>query len=283
MIEDSPAIPKLIDENAALDKGNFSTELRSTSSVIKTNPIPKLPNPPAMPPSPAQNQLTIRHLPRSGPPNLTPWQLTPEQLISSVEAILKLDKAPSIGIAMISPRGRQVVVKGVRKYGTTTPVTQNDQFVIGLVSSVMTATVLGRFIDRGLLSWSSTLAEALPEYSNVINPGHHNTTLAMLGSHHSGITLTMQDAEEGKALVVYIIISSVRQRWPTCSSSVLLIQTTKQESWGCLSLEQSKRGAHCLHHRNHHWCDLGDRHEGRAIRSIRNVSLWLWPAGSLSK
>ena len=50
----------------------------------------------------------------------------------------------------------------------------------------MTATLLGIIIESGNLTWTTTLAEALPQIRNM-SSGHRNTTLAMLAAHRSGI------------------------------------------------------------------------------------------------
>lgn len=82
------------------------------------------------------------------------------------------------------------LVTGVRKEGAAPLVTPNDTFHIGSLTKAMTATLLASFIREGLLSWNTTIADALPELSSVVDPGHRDTTLAMLTSQFSGINDT---------------------------------------------------------------------------------------------
>jgi CubicO group peptidase (beta-lactamase class C family) len=72
----------------------------------------------------------------------------------------------------------------------------------------MTMTVMARLVERGLLSWTNTIDEALPEYREVIHPGHLNTTIEMFGAHCSGITELITSAEDGQ-LWCYLYDTSI--------------------------------------------------------------------------
>ena len=84
----------------------------------------------------------------------------------------------------------------------------------------MTATLLALMVQEavGNLTWSSTLAEALPSFSNM-SEGHRSTTLEMLTSHRSGIddelfynrnftnSLYMLSAIEGRRSMTHRVLS----------------------------------------------------------------------------
>ncbi|KAH0536008.1 hypothetical protein FGG08_007091 [Glutinoglossum americanum] len=137
--------------------------------------------------------------PVSGPPNLTPWALnTPQKLQNSLDTLIRSGRVPAVAVAIVSPKGADIFVRGVRKQGNNTLTTQNDLFGISPISGTMTVTVLARLIDRGLLSWTNTLDEVLPEYRELIHPGHQHTTLEMFGAHLSGISEDIVTAEDGQ-------------------------------------------------------------------------------------
>jgi CubicO group peptidase (beta-lactamase class C family) len=47
----------------------------------------------------------------------------------------------------------------VRKHGTDTPVTVDDQFHLGSDTRAMTATMLATLVEERKLSWSTTLEQ----------------------------------------------------------------------------------------------------------------------------
>ena len=81
----------------------------------------------------------------------------------------------------------QKEVVGVRKLEDPTQILHDDQFHLGSLTKAMTATLIGQLVDQGLVSWDTTLPEALPEMAESISEGHLNTTIGMLGAHHSGL------------------------------------------------------------------------------------------------
>jgi CubicO group peptidase (beta-lactamase class C family) len=97
---------------------------------------------------------------------------------------------PSIAVGQTGGDEFVIIVRGVRKVGAAPFIKKDDTFHLGSLTKAMTATLLASFIKEGIFSWNTTIAEALPEISSEISPGHLNTTLAMLTSHHSGINST---------------------------------------------------------------------------------------------
>jgi D-alanyl-D-alanine carboxypeptidase len=81
-------------------------------------------------------------------------------------------------------------VAGVRKYGDPTPMTAQDVFHLGSNTKAMTSTLLGWIIaNTGSMnvSWNAPLSRALPAFKDM-HPDFENVTIAMLGSHRSGIS-----------------------------------------------------------------------------------------------
>jgi CubicO group peptidase (beta-lactamase class C family) len=53
-------------------------------------------------------------------------------------------------------------------------------------------------IEKGLLNWSTTIKEALPDMAEFIHPEHYETTLEMLCAHVSGIQTSVWEINDGK-------------------------------------------------------------------------------------
>ena len=97
-------------------------------------------------------------------------------------------KAPAI--AALSMRDGKVVdegVYGVRRNDQPGAATLADPWLIGSDAKPMTATLVARLVDRGVLSWTTPLAKLLPELAAGMRPEYRKVTLAQLMSHHAGL------------------------------------------------------------------------------------------------
>lgn len=95
---------------------------------------------------------------------------------------------PALGAAKLKNGIFSSVVVGVRKYGDPTLAKRADKFHLGSTTKAMTATLFAILVERGILHWKDTLAEALPpRIVGKINQHHRNTTLEALTLHTSGI------------------------------------------------------------------------------------------------
>ena len=109
---------------------------------------------------------------------------------------------------------------GVRKYGSDTPVTVDDQFHLGSDTKAMTATMLATLVEEGKLSWSTTIEQVFPELSVDMNPAYAKVTLEQLLAHRAGFT----DASwpQGKNLEdMYRLPGSPRQQRAAYVATVL--------------------------------------------------------------
>ncbi|MCP4837557.1 MAG: beta-lactamase family protein [Phycisphaera sp.] len=75
---------------------------------------------------------------------------------------------------------------GVRAMGSETPVTTADRWHLGSCGKAMTATVVDRLVSEGVLAWSTTIGEVLPEIEE-IDEGWRNVTVRQLVRHRSGL------------------------------------------------------------------------------------------------
>jgi len=99
------------------------------------------------------------------------------------------DGSPIPGaIGAIADRGGDVRVAaiGLRKAGAIEEMTVGDLLHIGSDTKAMTAVLVARHVDKGLLRWDSTIEEVLPGLAERIDPGYRAVTITELLHHTSG-------------------------------------------------------------------------------------------------
>jgi CubicO group peptidase (beta-lactamase class C family) len=113
----------------------------------------------------------------------------PKNLNSLLQPILKKYDLPALAGAIVTSKGLVAVgAVGVRKYGTDSPVTINDQFHLGSDTKAMTATLLAMLVEEGKLSWNTTLEQVFPDLAAKMNPAYKKVTLEQLLAQRSGFT-----------------------------------------------------------------------------------------------
>ena len=80
---------------------------------------------------------------------------------------------------------------GVRKFGDPTSVTIKDSFHLGSCTKSMTATLAARIVERGDISWTTTVKEALDLQK--VDSGLENITLLELMSHTAGMPAILKN------------------------------------------------------------------------------------------
>lgn len=153
---------------------------------------------------------------------------------AALEAIREKHHLPGLAAGRINLKGRDDHVTaraaGLRKIDNDAPLSTKDQFYLASVTKAMTSTLVAILMDEDeTLTWTTTIAEALPHIENIL-PAYQNTTLAMLGAHVAGMddeALVAADLElwmrlvnrevtpiEGRRLVAEAIFSSIEPRTP---------------------------------------------------------------------
>ncbi len=118
-------------------------------------------------------------------------------LRAKLEEILAKDHLPAISASMVS--GDKIfacAVVGDRVYGKASPARLDDRFQIGSIMKVMTATLVARMVDRGVIRWDSTLEEMFPELRGQMEPQYRAVTVDQLLSHMSGMPYQPTTPEE---------------------------------------------------------------------------------------
>jgi CubicO group peptidase (beta-lactamase class C family) len=105
-------------------------------------------------------------------------------------------KAPAAGLLII--REYEVVdqaVAGVRSLSDLTPVSPTDVWNIGSDGKAMTAAMIARLVDRGVLSWDSTISGVLSDMAGDARPEYRAITLLQLLTHTSGLPANIRDEQ----------------------------------------------------------------------------------------
>jgi len=84
---------------------------------------------------------------------------------------------------------------GVRKFGDPTLVTIEDSFHLGSCTKAMTATLAARIVERGEISWATTVKEALSLQN--VDSALENITLLELMSHDAGMPASLKNQPPG--------------------------------------------------------------------------------------
>jgi len=112
---------------------------------------------------------------------------------AAIEAYVADGTLPGVAVSVVRDgavafRG----VDGVRKRGDPAPVTVDDAFHIGSNTKAMTALLCAIAVDRGLLSWSSTISGVMGA-GYPMRDEYRFVTLEQLLSHTSGMPANLPD------------------------------------------------------------------------------------------
>lgn len=118
-----------------------------------------------------------------------------EASVSDGLAVAMEDQAvPALGMLVI--RNGVVVdqgVRGLRSMDAPASVTLDDRWNLGSDGKAMTATMVARLVERGLLRWDTILVEMLPELAAEMRPEYRDVTLLELMSHRAGLPENLSD------------------------------------------------------------------------------------------
>lgn len=84
---------------------------------------------------------------------------------------------------------------GIRALGSPAMVAPNDRWHQGSNGKAMTATLVAKLVDAGVLSWERPLAEMLPDLAATMQPAYRTATLPDLLSHRAGLPENVSDMD----------------------------------------------------------------------------------------
>lgn len=109
----------------------------------------------------------------------------------------RLEATDTPGMAALLIRDFRVeteIVAGRRRLGDSSPIQPGDRWHLGSDGKAMTATMIARLVERGVLSWDEPLSQMLPQLAATMNPAFADVTLPDMLSHRSGIPNDGADA-----------------------------------------------------------------------------------------
>jgi CubicO group peptidase (beta-lactamase class C family) len=111
---------------------------------------------------------------------------------SLIEPIRKEHNLPALGAALVTSQGVVLSgVAGVRKKGAGVPAAIDDQWHLGSDTKAMTAVVIATFVERGKLTWETTLGEVFPDLAATSPDDFRGITITQLLSHYAGLTANL--------------------------------------------------------------------------------------------
>lgn len=132
------------------------------------------------------------------PSTVTAPAVQPGQALG-LEALLKAgiegSKVPAMGAVLIR-RGQITAraVTGLRAKGGTDPVQPGDVWHLGSNGKAMTATMVARLVEQGLLSWDAPLSHLLPELAADMQAAYRDVTLRDLLAHQAGLQANIDES-----------------------------------------------------------------------------------------
>ncbi len=93
--------------------------------------------------------------------------------------------APGVAVGLVKSGARGIAVAGVRARGTPVEVTRQDLWHIGSNAKSMTATLVARLVEAGVIRWDDTIGQHLGD----LDPHHDlaDVTFEMLLAHRGGL------------------------------------------------------------------------------------------------
>ena len=93
------------------------------------------------------------------------------------------------GLSAMAIKDGRIVAQGaagVRRQGQSTPLLLTDRNNIGSNTKWITATLVGRLVDRGLLAWTTRVRDVFDNYQT-FNAAFHDATIDQLLAHRAGV------------------------------------------------------------------------------------------------
>lgn len=112
----------------------------------------------------------------------------PADLSAEIERIREALGVPALAVAVTDADSELAWgVSGVRAVGSPEVAERTDRFHLGSLTKSMTATVVARLVERGVVGWDDTIERLNPDLAATIPEKSRGITLAQLLSHRSGM------------------------------------------------------------------------------------------------
>jgi len=110
------------------------------------------------------------------------------RLAKVLERVRQEHHLPALAaVSMTSTGIVELAATGVRALGFRERVTTNDHWHLGSITKPMTATVAARLVEKGRITWETTIAQAVPELAGKMRQEYRKVTLDQLLRHEAGL------------------------------------------------------------------------------------------------
>jgi D-alanyl-D-alanine carboxypeptidase len=106
---------------------------------------------------------------------------------AGVAALLAETGAPGAGMAVFRDGALNQAVGGLRALGQGSPVALDDLWHIGSNTKAMTATLVARLVEAGVIAWDDTVGGVLGGAIEGIDPAYSDATYGDLLCHRAGL------------------------------------------------------------------------------------------------
>jgi len=114
--------------------------------------------------------------------------ISPREARTFVDSIRAALSLPGLVVIVARSEGApEIIVTGVRKFGTDDSIQTTDRMHVGSNGKAITATMLGALVEQGRLTFETTLAEAFPDLAPAMRAEYRQITIRQLLGHSAGI------------------------------------------------------------------------------------------------
>lgn len=115
---------------------------------------------------------------------------------SPLSEIMEGTAVPGMAALVIRNFGIETqYISGIRVLGSPAMIAPNDRWHQGSNGKAMTATLIAKLVDAGILSWERPLSQMLPELAANTQPAYRDVTLPDLLSHRAGLPENTADMD----------------------------------------------------------------------------------------
>jgi CubicO group peptidase (beta-lactamase class C family) len=108
------------------------------------------------------------------------------ELSAKLEQVRSAHGVPGMGVAVLLNYDVAISVAGKRRVDRGELLQDTDAFHLGSDTKALTASLFARLVDRGVLHWNESLAEAMPDFGGM-DPAFRDVTVEMLMRHVAGL------------------------------------------------------------------------------------------------
>lgn len=111
-----------------------------------------------------------------------------------------------VGVAVgeVLPAQRLLSVAGMRRQGVIEPIQPDDLFCVGSNTKAMSCAAIGAMVDKGWVTWSTRVADAMPGMAATMHPDYAAITLDQLLNHRAGLPAFAGDADDEQGFLDFV-------------------------------------------------------------------------------